>query len=226
MSGNYRAPRAMVIAGLTGSIAMGKSTTAMLLRRLGVPVHDADAVVHRLLAPGGAAAAVAAAFPDAVRSGAVDRRALGDLVFADPEQLARLEGILHPLVRADELTFLHRQCRLGARLVVLDIPLLFETGAQARLDAVVTVTASPMVQRWRAVARPGMSEARLRAITARQLPDGVKRRRADYVVVAGPARSYTLRALGEIVRSLQQRKGRHWPPTGRAWRGARRQSEQ
>ena len=223
MSGSGRAPRAMVIAGLTGSIAMGKSTTAMLLRRLGVPVHDADAVVHRLLAPGGAAAAaVAAAFPDTLRSDVVDRHALGDLVFADPEQLARLEGILHPLVRADELTFLYRQCRLGARLVVLDIPLLFETGAQARLDAVITVTAPPQVQRWRVLARPGMGEAKLRAIAARQLPDGVKRRRADYVVVAGPARSYTLRALGEIVRSLQQQNGHHWPPTGRAWRGARR----
>lgn len=212
----------MVIAGLTGSIAMGKSTAAMLLRRLGVPVHDADAVVHGLLAPGGAAAiSVMTAFPDAVRHGAVDRRALGDLVFADSVRLARLEGILHPLVRADELAFLHRQCRLGARLVVLDIPLLFETGAQARLDAIITVTAPSRVQRWRALARPGMSEVRLRAICARQLPDCVKRRRADYIVVAGPARSYTLRVLGEIVRSLHKQKGRHWPPMGRAWRGAR-----
>lgn len=214
---------AMVIAGLTGSIAMGKSTTANLLRRLGVPVHDADAAVHRLMAPGGGAAtAVASAFPSAVRAGIIDRRLLGDLVFADRTELARLENILHPLVRAAELDFLREHCRLGLRLVVLDIPLLFETGAQARLDAVIVVTAPPRIQRWRALSRPSMNAAKLRAITARQTPDAVKRRRADYVVVAGPARPYTLQALGEIVESLQQMNGRHWPPVGRAWRGARR----
>ena len=187
----------MVIAGLTGSIGMGKSTAAALLRRLGVPVHDADAAVHRLLAPGGAAAAaVAAVFPEAARGGAVDRRMLGDLVF------------LHPLVRAAEHAFVRRHARQGARLVVLDIPLLYETGAEARLDAVIVVTASALLQRMRVLARPGMTEAKFRAIAERQVPDAVKRRWADYVAVSGAGRPYTLRALSRVARSLSRRQGR------------------
>lgn len=203
----------MVIAGLTGSIGMGKSTAAALLRRLGVPVHDADAAVHRLLAPGGAAAAaVAAVFPEAARGDAVDRRMLGDLVFAEPVRLAQIERILHPLVRAAEHAFIRRHARQGARLVVLDIPLLYETGAEARLDAVIVVTASALLQRMRVLARPGMTEAKFRAIAERQVPDAVKRRWADYVVVSGAGRPYTLRALSRVARSLSRRKGRQWPP--------------
>lgn len=209
----------MIIAGLTGSIAMGKSTIAAMLRRLGVPVHDADATVHRLIAPGGTAEeAVAAAFPEAVRCGVADRHTIGDLAFINPERLARLENILHPLVRAEEVVFLRKQCRLGARLVVLEIPLLFETGIERRLDAVITATAPPAVQRGRVLSRPGMNKTKLRAIAARQLPDSVKCRRADYVVVSGPTRSYTLLTLSEVVRSLHKIRGRYWPPTGRAWR--------
>jgi len=213
----------MIIAGLTGSIAMGKSTIATMLRRLGVPVHDADATVHRLMAPGGGAeGAIAAAFPEALRCGVADRQTIGDLAFINPERLAQLENILHPLVCAEEEVFLRRQCRLGARLVVLEIPLLFETGVERRLDAVITATAPLAVQRWRVLSRPGMNKTKLRAIAARQLPDSVKCCRADYVVVSGPTRSYTLLTLGEIIRSLHKIRGSHWPPTGRAWRHAPR----
>ena len=213
----------MIIVGLTGSIAMGKSTTATMLRRLGVPVHDADTAVHQLMAPGGAAeGAVAAAFPEALRCGVADRQAIGDLAFANPERLVRLENILHPLVRAEEVGFLRRQCRLGARLVVLEIPLLFETGIEGRLDAVIAVTAPPTVQRWRILSRSGMNKAKLRAIAARQLPNSVKCRRANYVVVSGPTRSYTFRTLSEVVRSLHKKKGGHWPPAGGVWRDAPR----
>ncbi len=191
----------MVVLGLTGSIGMGKSTTAGMFRYLGVPVHDADAAVHRLTGPGGAAvAAVAAEFPDAVRDGAVDRRVLGARVFEDPAALDRLEAILHPLVRAEEKRFLDRHRRRRAPLVVLDVPLLFETGGEARCDAVVVVTAPAFLQRQRALRRPGMTEERLARVLARQMPDAEKRRRADFVVPTGLGRGFALRRVAEIVR--------------------------
>ncbi|WP_374652108.1 dephospho-CoA kinase [Dongia sp.] len=194
----------MHILGLTGSIGMGKSTAAAMLRALGLPVHDADAAVHRLLAKGGkAVAAVGAAFPGVVADGAVDRKALGALVFGKPAQLKRLEAILHPLVRRAERDFL-AQCRQERHdVVVLDIPLLFETGGEKRCDGVVVVTAPQFLQTQRVMKRPGMTRERFRQILQSQMPDAEKRRRADWVVDTGLGRRPTLAALGRIVRELK-----------------------
>jgi dephospho-CoA kinase len=195
----------MIVLGLTGSVGMGKSTAAAMLRRLGVPVHDADATVHRLMAPGGAAvAAVAKAFPDARRKdGGIDRVALGRRVFADAKALQRLERILHPLVRQSQQRFLAAARARREPLVVLDVPLLFETGGKAHWDKVLVVSAPAAVQRARVMARPGMTEARFRAILAKQMPDREKRRRADYVVPSGLGRALTYRTLRRILRELR-----------------------
>jgi dephospho-CoA kinase len=171
----------MFVLGLTGSLAMGKSTTARVFAEAGVPVHDADAAVHRLY-EGEAVAAVEAAFPGATAGGKVDRNKLAAQVLDDPAALQRLEGIVHPLVRESERRFLAQAEEAGAVLAVLDIPLLFETGGDRRVDAVVVVSAPPEVQRRRMLERPGMSEQKLSALLARQLPDAEKRRRADFVV--------------------------------------------
>jgi dephospho-CoA kinase len=202
----------MIVLCLTGSIGMGKSTATAMLGRLGVPVHDADAMVHRLLGPGGAAVGrVAAAFPGAeavdARTGKrrIDRAALGRLVFADPAALARLEAILHPLVRAEEQRFRRRMAGRHCPLVVLDIPLLFESAGDCRCDATLVVTAPPRVQRARVMARPGMTAERFAAILAKQMPDATKRRRADFVVPTGLGRNATLRRIAEIVRILRRR---------------------
>jgi dephospho-CoA kinase len=198
----------MVILGLTGSIGMGKTTAAAMLRRCGIPVHDADATVHRLLGPRGAAvAAVEASFPGIVRNGAVDRPALARRVFGDPVQLKRLESILHPLVRRAERRFLARATAAQAPIVVLDIPLLFETGADRRCDATVVVSAPRFLQRARVLRRPGMTPDRLAAIEARQMPDAEKRRRADFVVRTGGDRRATLRALIRIVKVMRRGAG-------------------
>jgi dephospho-CoA kinase len=196
----------MIVLGVTGSVGMGKSTAAAMLRRLGIPVHDSDATVHRLLAPHGAAVtAIATAFPE-VRGadGGIDRARLGREVFGDPEALQRLERILHPLVRRSQDRFLKLARGRRVPIVALDIPLLFETGGDRRCDRVVVVSAPAAVQRARVMARPGMSEARFRAILAKQLPDAEKRRRADYVVVSGLGRALTFRRIERIVRSLQK----------------------
>src|SRR6185437_2192040 len=193
----------MIVLGLTGSVGMGKSTAAAMLRQLGVPVHDADAAVHRLLAPGGAAvAAVAAAFPGTAVGSGIDRALLGKQVFGDAAALRRLERILHPLVRKSEQRFLKQARARRAPLVALDIPLLFETGGEKRCDAVVVVSAPAFLQRARVLARPGMSEERLRAILAKQVPDAEKRRRADFVVTSGLGRAPTFRGLRRVVRAL------------------------
>lgn len=171
------------VLGLTGSIGMGKSTTATMFRDEGVPVWDADAAVHRLYAQGGAAVpAVAALCPQAVVGGAVDRGRLKDWIAADPDALRRLEAAVHPLVAADRRAFLDKAARDGARIVVLDIPLLFETGADREVDATVVVSAPADIQRARVLARPGMSEAQLDLILARQIPDAEKRARATHVI--------------------------------------------
>jgi dephospho-CoA kinase len=193
----------MKILGLTGGIGMGKSTAAQAFRRAGVPVFDADAAVHRLQARGGRAVApIAAAFPDAVRHGRVDREALRRAVLGDPAALRRLEAIVHPLVRAEERRFLAAARRRGARLAVLDIPLLFETGADRRVDEVVVVTAPPAVQRARVLLRRGMTPERLDAILARQTPDADKRHRADHVIRTGLSRHHAQRAIRRLVRRL------------------------
>lgn len=170
-----------MVLGLTGSIGMGKSTTAKLFAEEGVPVHDADATVHRLYS-GEAAPLVDAAFPGVILDGAVDRKELGRRVIGNPEALARLESIVHPLVREAERRFLDEARASGARIAVLDIPLLFETGRDARVDAVVVVSAGAEEQRRRVLERPGMTEETFKKILARQTPDSEKRARADLVI--------------------------------------------
>lgn len=197
----------MIVLGLTGSIGMGKSTAAAMLRRLGVPVFDADLAVHRLLAPSGAAVpAVSTAFPDVeTEVGGIDRVLLGRRVFTDPMALRRLEKILHPMVAAEEKRFLARLRARREPLAVLDIPLLFETGAERRCDYVLVVSVPALVQRQRVMRRPGMTEIRLAAILREQMPDHRKRQRADFVVPTGAGRGQTLRRLKSIVRLLRNR---------------------
>lgn len=206
----------MIVLCLTGSIGMGKTTAANALRRMGIPVHDADAAIHRLLARGGAGVApVAAAFPGVLTaSGGINRPELGRRVFVDQAALLRLEAILHPLVARAMRGFLARAAARRARLVVLDIPLLFETGGEHRCHAVVVVTAPRFVQRARVLDRLGMTAERLAGIVARQTPDAEKRRRADFIVPTGLDRRTSLRALARIVRVLRQRHGRY---SGRRW---------
>lgn len=202
--------RGVFVLGLTGSIGMGKSTAAALLRRLGVPVHDADGTVHRLLRPGGGgAAAVALAFPGALRDGVVDRKALAGLVFGDKAALRRLERIIHPLVRRAERRFLARAALRRYRVVVLDIPLLFETGGESRCDATIVVTAPRSVQDARLARRAGLTPARLAAIRARQMPDEEKRKRADFVVDTSRGRGCSLHDLTRIVRSARRGRRAH-----------------
>ena len=213
----------MIVLGLTGSIGMGKSTAAGMLRRMRVPLFDADAEVHRLLAPGGAAVSrVEQAFPG-VRNeaGGIDRRSLGGQVFGKSEALRRLEGILHPMVRAAERSFVARARARGERLVVLDIPLLFETAGTGRCDYVLVVSAPPGLQRDRVIRRPGMTAGRFAEILRAQLPDREKRRRADFVVGTALGRGVTLRQLQAIVRILRQGEPPHRAPTLRGLRRRR-----
>jgi dephospho-CoA kinase len=195
----------VIVLGLTGSIGMGKSTAAVTLQRLRVPLFDADRVVHRLLAPGGAAVEpVAAAFCGVCAAkGGIDRSLLGQRVFADPEALSRLERIIHPMVEAFEKRFLAFARGRREPIVVLDIPLLFESGSQRRCDYVLVVSAPRLVQRQRVLRRPGMTEERLAAILSNQMPDHEKRRRADIVVPTGLSRGLSLRRLRAIVRRLR-----------------------
>jgi dephospho-CoA kinase len=171
----------MIVLGLTGSIGMGKSTTASLFAEAGVPVYDADAAVHRLY-EGEAVAAIEAAFPGTTADGKVDRTRLSARVVYDPAAMKRLEEIVHPMLGASRQKFLHDAEQSGAAVAVVDIPLLFETGGEKRVDAVVVVTTSAEVQRARILARPNMTEDKLQAILARQLPDAEKRKRAHFVV--------------------------------------------
>jgi dephospho-CoA kinase len=195
----------MRIIGLTGGMGMGKSTAAAAFRRAGIPVFDADATVHALQARGGqAVGAIEHAFPGTVRHGAVDRRGLRRAVLGDPEALDRLEAIVHPLVREAERAFVARARRRGARAVVLDIPLLFETGADARVDRVVVVSAPRDVQAARLRKRRAMSERQIAAVLARQMPDREKRRRADVVVPTGLSRHHAQRVVRRAIRELQQ----------------------
>ena len=176
----------MVIIGLTGSMAMGKTTVAGMFRYLRIPVYDADATVHAMLAKGGEAVEdVAGLFPGVVEDGAVNRARLGAEVFGKDDALAGLEAILHPMVRRQQSRFLKRAMGRRAALAVLDVPLLFETRGEDHCDLVAVVSASPFLQRARILSRPGMSAQKMRDILARQVPDGEKRRRADFIINTG-----------------------------------------
>lgn len=206
----------MMVLGLTGSIGMGKSTTTQTFARLGAAVWDADAEVHRLTGPGGVAVAVVTeAFPETRdhENGAVtvNRQVLGKRVFRDRTALKRLEDMVHPFVRQAERQFLAAAERRGCRLAVLDIPLLFETGGEARCDATAVVSAPNFVQRIRVLSRPGMTESKLNGILARQMPDPEKRRRADFVIHTGLSRRETARQSQKVYTTLAERCGRRWP---------------
>jgi dephospho-CoA kinase len=194
------------VLGLTGSIGMGKSATADLFRRLGVPVHDADATVHRLYR-GRAAPLIEKAFPGTVTDGAVDRARLGAAVLDSPERMQQLEAIVHPLVRDEEESFLRTVAALKP-LAVLDIPLLFETGGETRCDAVLVVTAPAAVQRARVLARPGMTEAKFHAILAKQMRDEDKRTRAHFLVDTSRGFSSADAQVKSILACLAGRPGR------------------
>jgi dephospho-CoA kinase len=190
--------------GLTGSIGMGKSATAAMFRAAGVPVHDADAVVHRLYR-GRAAPLIEVAFPGTVREGVVERTLLSTVLFEDESRLRTLERIVHPLVREERDRFLAANAHTP--IVVLDIPLLFETGGEADTDAVALVTAPESVQRARVLARPEMTEEKFRAILAKQMPDSEKRRRAHFLIETGFGFGHAERRVGAVLRAIAGRSG-------------------
>lgn len=193
-----------IILGLTGSIGMGKSTTAAMFRDLGCPIHDADAEVHRLYGAE-AVAPLKALYPDVIMDGRVDRNLLSTKVMGSPDRLNQLEAIIHPLVRNAEQAFVSKARAEQVPLAILDIPLLFETGAQARCDAVVVVTAPADVQRARVMARPGMTTDKFERILARQMPDAEKRTRADFIVDTSQGLDIARAAVQAIVTELTSR---------------------
>ena len=203
----------MLIVGLTGSIGMGKSTAANAFRRRGIAVLDADAEVHKLYS-GKAVPLIAAAFPGTASGGTVDRPKLAQALAADPTGFKRLEAIVHPLVQAAEREFLHAEAALGAKMAVLEIPLLFETGGEKRCDAVVVVSASAESQRNRVLARPGMTPEKLEQLLSRQMPDADKRARADFVVDTDRPVEVCDEDIGRIIATLANRPGaafaRNW----------------
>ncbi|WLR97077.1 dephospho-CoA kinase [Shinella sumterensis] len=191
----------MIVLGLTGSIGTGKSTTAAMFRDLDIPVHDADATVHDLYR-GKAVQPVAARFPGALKDGVIDRKALSALLAEAPDGFRDLEAIIHPLVRAREAAFLVKEREKGVPLVVLDIPLLYETGGEARVDKVVVVTCDPETQRARVLARPGMTEEKFQLILSRQMPDAEKRRRADFIIDTGRGLEAARKQVEEVIAEL------------------------
>lgn len=197
----------MLVIGLTGGIGMGKSAAAEHFARRGVPVFNADACVHRLY-EGLAVAPIEAAFPGVTQAGRVDRKLLAAEVAGSPERLRQLEKIVHPMVVKAEIDFLREQERKGAQLAVLEIPLLFETGAEARVDVTIVLSAPAQVQRKRVLARPGMTVDRLEHLLARQLPDAERRGRADFVVDSGASLEDMQAEMDKLIESLQDRQGR------------------
>jgi dephospho-CoA kinase len=201
----------MLLIGLTGSIGMGKSETAKMFARLGVPVYDADAAVHALYDIGGKAVApIEAAFPGVEKDGRIDRPTLSKRVLGDPEALKKLESIIHPLVGLAQLDFLRKCDAEGKPMVILDIPLLFEKGGKDRVDVVVVVSAPKDMQRERVLARPGMTPEKLEAILAQQTPDDVKRAGADFVVDSSKGLEHAFQQVKSIIAALQGREGKAW----------------
>lgn len=197
----------MLVIGLTGGIGMGKSAVAQRFAEHGIPVFNADLCVHQLY-EGAAVAPLEAAFPGVTREGRVDRTLLSKTIAGSPERLHQLERIVHPLVVEAELDFLRAQEKSGARLAVLEIPLLFETGADARVDVTVVVSAPQDVQRTRVLARPGMTVDKLEHLLARQLPDGERRARADFVVDSGTSLEHMRIEIDRLIESLKSKEGR------------------
>lgn len=194
----------MIKVGLTGSIGMGKSTTAEMFRQAGIPVHDADATVHALYS-GEAIEPVEEAFPGTTRNGTVDRRELADRVLGNPQAMQRLEAIVHPLVRQKELEFIANAELAGEKFVILDIPLLFETGGDQRVDMIIVVTAPAEVQRERVLSRPEMSEEKFISILAKQTPDSEKRERADFLIDTSLGMESARTEVEKIIRILRQK---------------------
>ena len=209
----------MFILGLTGSIGMGKSETSKMFRRLGVPVFDADAAVHELMIKGGRAVRrVEAAFPGVTKDGAVDRPALGAKVFGKREELRKLEAILHPMVVQMQRSFLADAQARRLPLVVLDIPLLFEGRGEERCDATAVASAPYFLQRQRVLARPNMEAEKFENIRRQQVPDVVKRQRADFILPTGLGRRHTLRYVAKLIDTVKNRPGHAWPVKGRPHR--------
>lgn len=197
----------MLKIGLTGSIGMGKSTTAKLFAEAGIPVNDADAVVHDLYV-GEAVPAVEAEFPGSTKNGAVDRTELARQLSARPDGFKALEAIVHPLVRQQETAFLDKHRAAGATMVLLDIPLLFETGGDQRVDIIVVVSCDPQIQKARVLARPGMTDEKFNMILARQTPDAEKRARADYIIDTGNGIEAAKAGVNEIIADIADRIGK------------------
>ena len=195
----------MIVLGLTGSIGTGKSTTAGMFRDLGVPVHDADATVHDLYR-NEAVAPVAALFPEALKNGVIDRKVLSATLAQAPERFRLLEAVIHPLVRARETAFLEMERQKGSALVVLDIPLLYETGGEKRVDKVVVVTCDAQTQRRRVLARPDMSEEKFALILSRQMPDAEKRKRADFIVYTDAGLEAARKQVEEVIETLKEER--------------------
>lgn len=194
----------MIVAGLTGSIAMGKTETAKMFAARGIPVFDSDAAVHQLYTKGGDAVPVIAALaPSAIKEDAVDRRALAALVLAEPGLLKSIETAVHPLVKARQITFLSEASQQGHDMAILDIPLLFETGRQADVDVVIVVSAGPELQRERALKRPGMTPEKLDFILSRQVPDEAKRAQADYVIDTSVSLEETGQAVDRVLAAIR-----------------------
>lgn len=191
----------MIVIGLTGSIGMGKSTTAEMFKAAGVPVISADEIVHELYR-GDAVKLIEAAFPGSTSAGIVDRQALSEILLSDPAGFKRLEAIIHPLVREREHAFLNQARIDGHAMALLDIPLLYETGGETRVDTVVVVSCDPDIQRQRVLARPGMTEDKFDSIVARQLPDAEKRSRADFVIDTGKGLEPARRQVADIISQL------------------------
>jgi dephospho-CoA kinase len=201
----------MLIIGLTGSIGMGKSTTAQMFARHGVPVCDADALVHALYETGGAGVEpVTAAFPEANVDGRIDRERLSRLVVGNTDALRRLERIVHPLVAQAQASFLQACAQRGEQMVVLDIPLLLETAGPKRVDVIVVVSAPAEVQRARVLQRSGMTEQKFEAILAKQVPDAIKRDKADFVVDTSRGFDYAEQQVQSIIEQLRGRRGEIW----------------